>query len=75
MGKIFGMLLIVAGIWVGLEVFQKGPGGAFDGAFASVLGAEPQAADEPATTQDRAGSSVDRAHRDTEQRWDRMLGE
>jgi len=43
MAKIFGILLIVAGIWVGLEVMNHGMDGAFGGLFAS--GASEQAPD------------------------------
>jgi hypothetical protein len=34
MQKVFGMLLIVGGLWLGLEVYQKGVAGAFGGLFA-----------------------------------------
>jgi len=34
MGKIFGILLIVAGIWVGLTIFSEGTDRAFGGFFA-----------------------------------------
>jgi hypothetical protein len=74
MGKIFGMLLIVGGVWIGLELYQNGPDGAFGGSFASVLGAESAQADDQAPAPQR-GSSVDRAHRDSEARFDRMLTE
>jgi hypothetical protein len=32
--KIFGVLLIVLGVWVGMEIYNKGMDGAFGGAFA-----------------------------------------
>lgn len=31
MQKVFGILFIVAAIWVGMEVYDKGTAGAFDG--------------------------------------------
>lgn len=34
MGKAFGILLIVAAVWVGLEVYTEGVRGAFDGRLA-----------------------------------------
>jgi hypothetical protein len=52
MQKAFGILCIVVGIWVGLEVYQRGVAGAFDGAFVRFgLAQAPAAAhDEPHTT-------------------------
>lgn len=35
MGKIFGILLIVVAIWVGLTIFNEGTHAAFGGLFAS----------------------------------------
>ena len=35
MGKLFGIILLVAGVWIGLEIFTKGMDGAFGGVFAS----------------------------------------
>jgi hypothetical protein len=35
MQKIFGILLILLLVWVGIEVFTKGTDGAFGGIFAS----------------------------------------
>lgn len=35
MAKIFGILLIVLGVWLGMEIFTKGTDGAFGGIFAS----------------------------------------
>jgi hypothetical protein len=34
MGKAFGLVLIVVGLWVGLEVYTKGTHGAFGGLLA-----------------------------------------
>jgi hypothetical protein len=35
MAKVFGILLIVLGVWVGMEIFTKGTDGAFGGIFAA----------------------------------------
>ena len=35
MGKVIAGLMLVAGLWVGVEFFTYGPSRAFDGAFAS----------------------------------------
>jgi hypothetical protein len=76
MGKVFGLLLIVAGLWVGLELYQHGPNGAFGGALARIGGAEPTAPREfDASTPQRAGAAVERAHQQTDDRYSRMLGE
>jgi hypothetical protein len=39
MAKIFGVLLIVLGVWIGMEIFTKGMDQAFGGALAGF--AEP----------------------------------
>lgn len=78
MGKIFGILVIVAGIWVGLEVFTEGIDGAFGGLFR-----EPAGAEEPApverldrrTVPQRVGDRVNSIFRADEERKHQMLGE
>ena len=74
MAKIFGLLLIVLGAWVGLELYTEGPNHAFGGAFSSILSSESSGSEEEyLSTPQRAGSAVDRAHRENEARVDRML--
>ena len=74
MGRIFGLLLGVLGIWAMTEVYLHGTDGAFGGAFATLAG-------EPATERDgrslgeRAGDSVDGAHAEAEARRERLLSE
>ena len=76
MAKIFGILLVVVGIWLGLEVYQNGMQGAFDGALASLGGsADEQAVRDPRSVPQRAGAAVERAHAEAEARLDRMLDE
>jgi hypothetical protein len=75
MGKLFGILFIVTLVWVGLEVFTEGVGGAFGGLFTRIPGVE---ASEPAasrSTMERARGSVERSYEESEQRYDRLLGE
>jgi hypothetical protein len=76
MAKIFGILLVVVGIWLGLEVYQNGMQGAFGGALAS-LGDSPdeQAVRDPRSLPQRAGAAAERAHAEAEARRNRMLGE
>jgi hypothetical protein len=70
MARLFGIVLIVLAIWVGVEVYTKGVGGAFGGVLAG-------ATDAPATrsTPDRALDAFQRAYDKSEQRVDRQLGE
>ena len=76
MAKIFGMLLVVVGIWLGLEVYQNGMQGAFGGALASFGdAADEQAVGEPRSVAQRAGAAAERAHAEAEARRNRMLGE
>ena len=71
MGKVFGMLVIATALWVGMEVFNEGVDGAFDGAFSS--GETPVA--ERQSTARRAGSAVESALAADEDRRARLLGE
>jgi hypothetical protein len=76
MGKILGILLVVVGIWLGLEVYQNGIQGAFGGALASLSGpADEQAVRDPRSLPRRAGDAVERAHAEAEARRNRALGE
>ena len=36
MGKLFGLILIVVGVWVGMEIYTQGVNRAFGGLFAGV---------------------------------------
>jgi hypothetical protein len=76
MAKIFGILLVVVGIWLGLEVYQNGMQGAFGGALAS-LGdpVDEDAVRDPRSLPQRAGAAAERAHAEAEARLERMLGE
>jgi hypothetical protein len=76
MAKIFGILLIILGIWAGSEIYTKGAANAFGGAL-SALGFEDAAPDaaEPQSLPRRAGGKVSRAHAEAEARRNRMLAE
>lgn len=71
MAKVFGILLIVLGIWVGLEVMTNGSAGAFGGLFAKVGLVDQEQA--PAPTAQRAANAVGRAYSAGENRVDRQL--
>ena len=68
MGRLFAIILIVLGVWVGLEVYTNGVDGAFGGMFADAY--EP-----PATRSapDRAADAFQRAYNKSEERVDRQL--
>ncbi len=68
MGKVFGILLIVLAIWVGLEVMNNGTAGAFDGAFVRAGLVSPEEAVNDVPLGSRASGAVERAHRKTEDR-------
>lgn len=72
MGKVFVILLIVVGIWTGLEVMNNGMGGAFGGLFTKVGLAEASEGPEQSGPR-RTVESVDRAYRAGEDRVDRAI--
>jgi hypothetical protein len=74
MSRIFGLLLVVIGIWAATEVYLNGTAGAFGGAFAG-------SAEEGAVGQDgrslglQAGEAVGHAYDEGEARRERLLSE
>lgn len=70
MGRVFGILLLVVGLWVGAEIFTHGVDGAFGGILAR--GGDPATADSAPVTR-RAGDAVRRAYDQSEDRLDRAL--
>jgi len=74
MGRIFGLLLGVAGIWAASEVYLHGTSGAFGGVFARFAG-EEAAPHEDRSLGLRAGDQVERAQAEAEARRERMLTE
>ena len=77
MSKLIGILLMVVGIWVGVEVYVNGTQGAFGGALASLDGSGGGQAEvrDHRTVPQRAGATVGRAHSEADDRRDRMLSE
>jgi hypothetical protein len=75
MGKVMTALLVIAGLWVGVEFFTEGPSRAFDGAFAGFFGGAESADVETHSTAQRAGASVSRSQAAAEARRERMLSE
>lgn len=74
MRNTFLFLLFVMAVWTGLEVMNKGMGGAFDGAFVRVGLAEPEEGAED-TPVGRAAARVDDAYDRAERRIDDQTGD
>jgi hypothetical protein len=74
MGKVFGILLVVLGIWIGMEVYLKGTDQALGGALGFLEGSGAEVGDRRTTPQ-RAGDAARRAHRVADERRNRLLGE
>jgi hypothetical protein len=75
MAKAIGLLLLVLGAWVGVEVMNHGVGGAFGGVFARLGGEEPPAVEERSWVGERAGESVSRNRRAQAERVEALTGE
>jgi len=77
--KIFGILAVVLGIWVAMEVFNKGVDHAFGGIFASeeiaAGNGNGNGNGQPRSVSRRSGDSVEDAHTDAARRRERLLGE
>ncbi len=54
MGKAIGILMIVLGVWIGMEIFTKGMDGAFGGLFTLGSDREPNTTAEPPVQRIRA---------------------
>jgi hypothetical protein len=73
MGKIFGILLIVVGVWVGLTIFTEGTDHAFGGVFAGAKTAadDGSGAPLPSVVKERVGEAFqaheERTLKDTEE--------
>jgi hypothetical protein len=74
MQKAIGMGIIVLALWTAVELFTKGPAGAFDGAFAFLLDEEERDADYT-WAPERAGSKLRKGHQDRAEAIKRMTRE
>ena len=65
MGKIFGILLIVIGIWVGLTIYNEGTDAAFGGIFASARSGPGDTSGQPLPrrVEDRVGRAYEAQER------------
>ena len=73
MGKIYGILLIVVGVWVGMAIFTEGIDNAFGGLF-SRLAPSTEARD-PRPPMQRIRERVQGVHDARAERIDRLVGE
>ena len=81
MAKLLAIGLIVVAIWVGLEYYTEGSEGAFGGILSSAsqeertagAGSADELMSQPSSPARMMGKMVDRAHRATEQNYQRML--
>jgi hypothetical protein len=75
MGKVLAILLMVIAIWVAVTVYSEGADRAFGGLFAGSLGSSTVDAAETRSTPERARQAVQRAYDESQDRFDRALGE
>jgi len=75
MGKAFAIVLMAIAVWVAVTVYSEGTDRAFGGLFASSQGSSTVDATETRSTPERAGDAVQRAYDDSQERFDRALGE
>ena len=72
MGRIFGILCVVLGLWIGIEIFLEGTENAFGGVFAKRA---PPVGHPERTLPQRAGDSVRDSFAQDAERRERALPE
>jgi hypothetical protein len=76
MGKMFGLVMLITALWVGMEVYQQGADGAFGGAFAALGDSDGDGAPHDGRSiPRRAGDKAQAAHDEAAARRARLLGE
>ena len=75
MGKMFGILLIIVGMWAGAEIYNNGTANAFGGILTTLGLAEATPETAQPTRGRRVRSKVAGAHAESEARRDRLLAE
>ena len=75
MGKFIGGLILVIGIWVGVEIMTTGPSQAFGGLFAGFTSSSETGDVDNRSAARRAGDAVARARDEATARRERMLAE
>ena len=74
MGKVFGILLFVVGLWAAVEIHTEGIANAFGGIFARTGVVEAEATEAQSLPQ-RQGAKVAGAHAAADARRERLLAE
>ncbi len=75
MGRMFGLVLLLVSVWVGVEVYTRGLEGAFGGALASFAADDSPAHRAREKLSDRVESAARGAHRFAEERRDRLMSD
>lgn len=75
MGKLFGIVIVVVGLWAGVEIMNEGTANAFGGLFGRLGMAEQPAPGEAKRTPERIGAKVGRDHAEADARRERLLAE
>ena len=75
MGKLFGIVVIVVGLWAGAEIYNEGTANAFGGALARMGMVEAAEPGEEPNLGRRTGTKVERNHAEADARRERMLAE
>ncbi len=73
MGKIFGILMLVVSLWIGMEIYQNGMEGALGGRMAFLGDSDGPENVERRTVPQRAGDAARRAQQVAEERRSRLL--
>lgn len=75
MGKFFGIVVVVVGLWAGVEIMNEGSANAFGGLFGRLGMVEKAEPGEAMRTPQRIGAKVDQKHAEADARRERMLAE
>ena len=73
--KTIGLLLAVLAIWITVEIYTQGADNAFGGRFAALIGNRDAPQAPRGSTVQRVGSAVGRAHREHDERYDKLMPE
>ncbi len=75
MGKLFGIIVIVVGLWAGAEIYNEGAANAFGGALTRLGMVQTAEPGEDQQVGQRVGSKVSKSQAEADARRSRMLGE
>ena len=75
MGKVFGIVVFLFGLWASIEVYNEGTAAAFGGFFARSGLVEEAKPGEEQRVGERVRAKVDRSFDEAVARQNRMLGE